>query len=81
MARRNANYFRYGSPQEGILARIQGGAQWVVDQLKIGAASGREQAAYHGERGADAVKEGATAATNRAQEAAQKAGDAVKEEL
>ncbi|KAL8823705.1 MAG: hypothetical protein Q9191_005622 [Dirinaria sp. TL-2023a] len=79
-ARRNANYFRYGS-QEGILDRLRGSAQWVLDQLKIGAASGKEQAAYNAEKGADAVKEAGTAATNRAGEAAQKAGDKVKEEL
>lgn len=83
MARRNANYFRYGSESapQGIFGRLQGSAQWVLDQLKIGAASGREQAAYNAEKGADAVKEGATQATNRAGEAAQRASDAVKEEL
>lgn len=52
-----------------------------MDQLSIGAASGRKQVAYQGEKAADAVKEGATYATNRAGEAAQKAGDAIKEEL
>ena len=83
MARRNANYFRYGSSTAptGLFGRLQSSAQWVLDQLKIGAASGRQQASYQGEKGADAVKEGATQATNRAGEAAQKAGDAVKEEL
>ena len=80
MARRNANYFRYGS-QEGLLDRVRGGAQWVLDQLKIGAASGKEQLSNNVETGADAAKEAGTAATNRAGEAAQKAGDKVKEEL
>ena len=52
-----------------------------MDQLSIGAAAGRKQAAYHGEKAADAVKEGVTTATNRAGEAAQRAYDKVKEEL
>jgi len=83
MARRNANYFRYGSSTapQGVFGRLQSSAQWVLDQLKIGAASGSKQASYQAEKGADAVKEGATQATNRARESAQKAGDAVKEEL
>ena len=83
MARRNANYFRYGTstPQGTIFARIQASAQWVLDQLKIGAASGRKEASYQGEKGADYVKEGVTSATNRAGEQAQKAGDKIKEEL
>ena len=83
MARRNANYFRYGTstPQGTIYAKLSGAAQWVLDQLKIGAASGRKEAGYQAQKGADAVKEGATYATNRAGEQAQKAGDYVKEEL
>lgn len=83
MARRNAQYFRYGTntPGSGIFASIQNGAQWVLDQLKIGAASGRKEAGYQGQKGADAVKEAGTTATNRAGEAKQKAGDKVKEEL
>ncbi|KAL9022302.1 MAG: hypothetical protein Q9185_000544 [Variospora sp. 1 TL-2023] len=83
MARRNANYFRYGTstPQEGLLARLQGGAQWVFDQLKIGVSSGRQSAGYQGERAGDAVKEAGTTATHRAGEAAQKVGDKAKEEL
>ena len=52
-----------------------------MDQLSLGAAAGRKQAAYQAEKAGDAVKEGATYATNRAGEAAQKAGDKVKEEL
>lgn len=82
-ARRNTNYFRYGSttPQGTLLSRLQSGAQWFLDQFKIGAASGRSEAGYQGEKAADAVKEGVTTATHRAGEGAQKAGDKVKEEL
>ena len=83
MARRNAQYFRYGTnnPAAGIWASIQSGAQWVLDQLKIGAASGRKEAEYQGQKGADYVKEGVTSATHRAGEAGQRAADKVKEEL
>ena len=82
-ARRNANYFRYGTstPQGTIWTQLQGYSQWVLDQLKIGASSGRQEAGYQAVKAADAVKEGATAATNRAGEQAQKAGDKIKEEL
>lgn len=76
MARRNAQFFKYGS-QEGFLDQVRGYAQYVLDYLKIGAATAGEK----GEKAGDAVKEGATAATNRAGEAAQKAGDKAKEEL
>ena len=83
LARRNANYFRYGtsSPPSTIFARIQSGAQWVFDQLKIGVSGGLQDTRSEAQKAGDAVKEGATAATNRAGEAAQKAGDKVKEEL
>ena len=79
MARRNAQYFRHGSnvPGAGIFAQIQNGAQWVLDQLRIGAASGRKEA----QKGADAVKEAGTTATHRAGEGKQRAGDKIKEEL
>ena len=82
-ARRNANYFRYGTstPQGTIWAQLQGYSQWILDQLKIGASSGRQEAGYQAEKAADAVKEGVTTATNRAGEQAQKASDKVKEEL
>lgn len=78
-ARNQRNYFQYGTttPQGTLWAKLQGGAQWIMDQLSIGAAAGRKQAEVAG----DSVKEGATYATNRAGEAAQKAGDKVKEEL
>ncbi|KAL6718969.1 hypothetical protein ACLMJK_003204 [Lecanora helva] len=83
LARRNAQYFRYGTnvPGAGIFAQIQSGAQWVLDQLKIGAASGRKEAGAQGQKGADAVKEAGTTGTHRAGEAKQRAGDKVKEEL
>lgn len=83
MARRNANYFRYGTstPQDTFFGRLQGGAQWIFDQLKIGVSSGRQSAAYQGEKAGDAVKEGVTTATHAAGEAAQKVGDKAKEEL
>jgi hypothetical protein len=78
-ARNQRNYFQYGTttPQGTLWAKLQEGAQWVMNQLSIGAAAGRKQAEVAG----DSVKEGATYATNRAGEAAQKAGDKVKEEL
>ena len=83
LARKQSTYFRYGtsSPSETFFAKLQDGAQWVLDQLKIGAASGRKEASYQGEKAADYVKEQGTAATNRAGEAAQRAKDRVKEEL
>lgn len=82
-ARNSANYFRYGTttPQGTLWARLSNGAQWVMDQLKIGASNAQDQASYHGERAADAVKEAGTKATHRAGEAYQQASDKVKEEL
>lgn len=78
-ARNQRNYFQYGTttPQGTLWVKLQQGAQWIMDQLSIGAASGRKQA----EKAGDSVKEGATYASNRAGEAAQKAYDKVKEEL
>lgn len=83
MARRQSTYFRYGtsSPSGTILAKFRATAQWVLDQLRIGAASGRKQASYQSEKAADYVKEKSTEATHRAEEAAQRAKDRVKEEL
>lgn len=72
-------YFRI--TYKSLIFRSQNGAQWVLDQLRIGAAAGGKQAAYQSEKAGDAAKEGATYATNRAGEAAQKASDKVKEEL
>ncbi|KAE9376860.1 putative stress response protein ish1 [Stipitochalara longipes BDJ] len=82
-ARNQRNYFQYGTttPQGTLWAKLQNGAQWVMDQLSIGAAAGRKQASYQAEKAGDSVKEGTTYASNRAGEAAQKAYDKVKEEL
>jgi len=82
-ARNQANWFRYGTttPQGTLWAKLSEGAQWVMDQLSIGAAAGRKQAAYQGMKATDRVKEAATYATNRAGEEAQKAKHHVKEEL
>ena len=79
MARRNAQYFRYGTntPGAGIVSQIQDWGSWALAQLKVGAASGRKEA----EKQADAVKEAGTTATHRAGEAKQRASDKVKEEL
>lgn len=82
-ARKNANYFRYGttSPRGTLFAQVQSGvqsgAQWVFNWLKIGQTETGSQA----QKAGDAVKEGATSGKDRAGEAAQKAGDKVKEEL
>lgn len=42
-ARRNAQYFYYGTttPQGTILARLRESGQWLLDQLRLGASSGR----------------------------------------
>ncbi|TAQ87904.1 hypothetical protein B7494_g3771 [Chlorociboria aeruginascens] len=82
-ARNTAHYFKYGTstPQGTLWVKLQQGAQWVLDQLSIGAAEGKKQASYQAEKAGDAVKEGATRATNRAGEAAQQASDRIKEEL
>lgn len=82
-ARRNANYFRYGTstPQAGIFARLSNGIQWFLSQFRIGAAKGNAEAGYQAQRGTDAVKEGVKTVTNRADEAAQRASDKAKQEL
>jgi hypothetical protein len=82
-ARNQRNWFQYGTttPQGTLWAKLSNGAQWVLDQLSIGAASGRKAAAYEAQKAGDYVKEGATKATNRAGEAAQKAQHKIKEEL
>jgi hypothetical protein len=82
-ARNQRNYFQYGTttPQGTLWVKLQQGAQWVMDQLSIGAAAGKKQASYQAEKAGDSVKEGATYASNRAGEAAQKAHDKIKEEL
>uniref|UniRef100_A0A093V3Y1 Meiotic sister chromatid recombination protein 1 n=1 Tax=Talaromyces marneffei PM1 TaxID=1077442 RepID=A0A093V3Y1_TALMA len=64
--RRNAQYFHYGtsSPSQTILARIQEGAWWLVDQLKFGAALGRAQ----GQDAAESVKIKAAEVTQKIRE-------------
>jgi hypothetical protein len=83
LARRQSTYFRYGtsSPSGTIYAKITNGFQWLLDQVKLGAASGRNAAEYQGQRAYDRVKEEGTKATHRAGEAAQQAKHRVKEEL
>jgi hypothetical protein len=63
-ARKHANFFHYGtnSPSGTIFARIQEGAYWLLDQLKLGAASGRTQ----GQEAAEAAKDQAAKATAKA---------------
>jgi roadblock/LC7 domain-containing protein len=82
-ARNQANWFRYGTttPQGTLWVKLNQGAQWIMNQLSIGAAAGKKQAAYQGEKATDRVKEAGTYATNRAAEAAQKAKHRVQEEL
>ncbi|PGH17779.1 hypothetical protein AJ79_00920 [Helicocarpus griseus UAMH5409] len=62
-AQRNANIFRYGVLQQEatIFSRLQSGVQWVIDQLKIGALSGRTE----GQKAADAAKEKGSHAAHR----------------
>ncbi|WEW55105.1 hypothetical protein PRK78_000533 [Emydomyces testavorans] len=61
-ARRNANYFLYGTvKQEGMFDRAWSAGQWVWDQLKIGALSGRAE----GQKAADAAKEKASQAKEK----------------
>lgn len=62
-ARRNAEYFRYGTsnPQDTLYAKLQDATQWLMDQLKIGASSGRA----HGQEAAGKVKEKAKQAEDQ----------------
>ncbi|PWY87796.1 hypothetical protein BO94DRAFT_515962 [Aspergillus sclerotioniger CBS 115572] len=74
-ARRNSQYFRYGtsSPQGTIFAKLQGVSQWVLDQLKIGASSGRAQGQEAAEKAKAKGQEAAEKAQTKGQEAAEKA--------
>lgn len=82
-ARNQSNWFRYGTttPQGTLYAKLAGAGQWFLDQVYMGATSGKKEVAYQGEKATDRVKEAGTYATNRAGEQAQKAGHYVKEEL
>jgi len=64
--RRNAQYFHYGTttPQGTIFARVKEGAQWLLDQLRIGASSGRAQ----GHDAANAAKEKVERTTSKIRE-------------
>ena len=59
LVKRNANYFRYGTSTPGgtIFARVQSGAQWVFDQLKIGAAKGTDAATSSAASASDKAKQ------------------------
>ncbi|KAJ5736258.1 uncharacterized protein N7483_001383 [Penicillium malachiteum] len=54
-ARRQTTYFKYGTnnPQDTIYAKIVDTLQWALEQLKIGASSGRAQ----GQEAAEKVRE------------------------
>ena len=54
-ARRHATYFKYGtsSPSETIYAKLMDALRWTLDQVKIGASSGRTQ----GQEAAEKVHE------------------------
>lgn len=54
-ARRHATYFKYGTtnPQDTIYAKVMDTVYWALDQLKVGAASGRAQ----GHEAAEKVRE------------------------
>lgn len=60
-ARRNAQYFRYGttSPQGILYSKLQEWSQWAMDQLKIGALSGRAQGQEAAEKAKAKASEGA----------------------
>ncbi|KAE8349716.1 hypothetical protein BDV28DRAFT_160254 [Aspergillus coremiiformis] len=59
--RRNAEYFRYGTatPQGTIYAKIQYATNWLLDQLRIGAASGRAQGQQAAEKAQEKASEAA----------------------
>lgn len=60
-ARRNSQYFKYGttSPQGTLYAKFQDSIQWLLDQLKIGASSGRVQGQESAEKVKDRSKQAA----------------------
>lgn len=63
MAKKQANYFRYGTstPQGTIFERIKAGVWWAVDQLQGGAAQGKTQ----GQKAAGSASSAAAASTAR----------------
>ena len=62
-ARHHTNYFLYGTTQQAatLLSRVQSGLQWFLDQLKIGALSGRSE----GLKAADSAKAKGSKAAER----------------
>lgn len=58
-ARRNSQYFKYGttSSQGTLYAKFQDTYQWLLDQLKIGASSGRVQGQEVAEKAKDRSSE------------------------
>lgn len=62
-ARRNAQYFKYGTttPQNTIYAKVMETLNWAVDQLKLGASSGRAQ----GQEAAEKLREKAASSTQK----------------
>ncbi|KAJ5167899.1 uncharacterized protein N7482_003493, partial [Penicillium canariense] len=62
-ARRQATYFKYGTnnPQDTIYAKVMETLYWALDQLKIGASSGRAQ----GQEAAEKVREKVSEQTDR----------------
>lgn len=64
--RRNAQYFQYGtsSPSETIFARIKEGVNWLVNQVKLGAATGWSQ----GQDAAESAKAKAAETTEKIRE-------------
>lgn len=58
-ARRHAQYFKYGTstPQGTIYAKLQDITNWVWDQIKIGASSGRAQGQEAAEKAKNKLSE------------------------
>jgi Putative nuclear envelope organisation protein len=78
-AKKQANYFRYGTstPQGTIFERLKSGANWMLQQLKIGAAQGRVK----GEEAAAAASSAAQTASAKASASAKTATEKAKGEL
>ncbi|PKY08171.1 putative stress response protein [Aspergillus campestris IBT 28561] len=62
-ARQNSQFFQYGTthPRGIIYEKLEGLTQWVMDQLKIGASSGRAQ----GQEAAEKVRDTAAEASEK----------------
>lgn len=58
-ARRHATYFKYGTnnPRDTIYAKAMDSLYWALDQLKIGASSGRAQGQEAAEKAREKVTE------------------------